>query len=75
MTNAHFSQSACLGLWLLDANHGISALLSAVPNLATTMLLAEMTAQGYWLSARLDLQIGSHGALNLKCVGDSLHQF
>ena len=27
MANAHFGQSACLGLWLLGANHGILGLL------------------------------------------------
>ena len=39
------------------------------------MLLAEMTTQGHWLCTRLDLQVGFHGALNLKCVGDTLHWF
>ena len=36
VANAHFGQSACSGLWLLSANHGISDSLSAVPNLAMT---------------------------------------
>ena len=33
MTSARFGQSACLGLWLLSANHGILGSLSAILNL------------------------------------------
>ena len=42
MANAHFGQSTCSGLWLLDANHGTSGLLDAVPNLATTACTSEL---------------------------------
>ena len=37
MTNAHFGQSACLGLWLLSTSHGILGWLGVVPNLAATV--------------------------------------
>ena len=38
VTNAHFGQCACLGLWLLGADHGNWGLLSAVPNLDATTI-------------------------------------
>ena len=38
VANAHFSPSACSGLWLLGANHGNSGSLGAVPYLAMTVI-------------------------------------
>ena len=42
VTNAYFGHCTCSGLWLLSVKHGNLGLLSAVPNLATTICFANL---------------------------------